>query len=97
MIGVPLAMSPCQSYGLNALPENMSTDGSTIQNMMQQVLGAMSTAVSTSLLGIGTLAYQGTNTQDAFMNGVHYAFVFTFILAFIGFVLSFKIKEEERK
>lgn len=97
MIGVPLAMSPCQSYGLNALPENMSTDGSTIQNMMQQVLGAMSTAVSTSLLGIGTLAYQGINTQDAFMNGVHYAFVFTFILAFIGFVLSFKIKEEERK
>ena len=96
MIGVPLAMSPCQSYGLNALPSNLSTDGSTIQNMMQQVFGAISTAVSTSLLGIGKAAYIGNNTQDAFVNGVHYAFVFTLILAFIGFVLSFKIKENKQ-
>ncbi len=96
MIGVPLAMSPCQSYGLNALPSSLSTDGSTIQNMMQQVFGAISTAVSTSLLGIGKAAYLGKNTQDAFVNGVHYAFLFTLILALIGFILSFRIKEEKK-
>ncbi len=96
MIGVPLAMSPCQSYGLNALPSNLSTDGSTIQNMMQQVFGAISTAVSTSLLGIGKAAYVGSNTQDAFVNGVHYAFIFTLVLALIGFILSFQIKEDKK-
>ena len=96
MIGVPLAMSPCQSYGLNALPAELSTDGSTIQNMMQQVFGAISTAVSTSLLGIGKAAYIGNNTQDAFVNGVHYAFVFTFAIALIGFICSFQIKESKK-
>ena len=96
MIGVPLAMSPCQSYGLNALSSDLSTDGSTIQNMMQQVFGAISTAVSTSLLGIGKAAYIGNNMQDAFVNGVHYAFMFTLVIALIGFVFSFQIKENKK-
>ncbi len=96
MIGVPLAMSPCQSYGLNALPSNLSTDGSTIQNMMQQVFGAISTAVSTSLLGMGKTAYLGKSTQEAFVNGSHYAFMFTLVIALIGFIFSFRIKENKK-
>ena len=95
MIGVPLAMSPAQSSGLNALPGELSTDGSTILNTMQQVLGAVCTAVATSLLAIGQSAYTaagGADTAQAFVQGTHYGLYFTVILAVLGFVVSLGIK-----
>jgi MFS transporter, DHA2 family, lincomycin resistance protein len=95
MIGVPLAMSPSQSYALNSLPKEISTDGSTILNTLQQVFGAISTAIATSLLGIGQAAYTGANIQSAFTNGVHYGFIFTLVLAIIGFILSFNVKNKD--
>lgn len=97
MTGVPLAMSPSQSSGLNSLPPQLSTDGSTILNTMQQVLGAVCTAVATSLLGIGQRVYLEVNSADsagAFTQGAHYGFMFTLILAVIGFILSFRIGKE---
>ena len=56
MIGVPLAMSPSQTSALNSLPHSMNADGSTMMNTLQQVLGAVATAVATSLLGMGQAA-----------------------------------------
>lgn len=100
MVGVPLAMSPSQSNALNALPAQMSTDGSTILNTMQQVLGAVCTAVATALLGMGQSSYTGASgigSAEAFVNGVHFGFVFTLILAIAGFVVSFGIKRQTRK
>ena len=35
MVGVPLAMSPCQTHALSSLPRELSTDGSTALNTMQ--------------------------------------------------------------
>lgn len=95
MIGVPLAMSPSQSSGLNSLPPKLSTDGSTILNTMQQVLGAVCTAVATSLLGIGQRSYLaggGADSAAAFTYGVHYGVVFTLVLAVIGLLISFRIR-----
>ena len=95
MIGVPLVMSPSQSYALNSLPKEISTDGSTILNTLQQVFGAISTAIATSLLGIGQQAYIGENTQAAFTNGIHYGFTFTLVLAILGLLLSLKVKKQD--
>lgn len=53
MIGMPLAMSPAQTYGLSKLSPQVSSDGSTIMNTFQQIAGAIATAVSTSLLSLG--------------------------------------------
>ena len=50
MIGVPLAMSPCQTHALASLPPQLNSDGSTFMNTLQQVLGAICTAVATCLL-----------------------------------------------
>lgn len=100
MIGVPLAMSPAQSSGLNALPAHLSTDGSTILNTMQQVLGAVCTAIATSLLAIGQNAYTaagGSDSAQAFVQGTHYGLVFAIVLALLGFVLSFKVKNPRKK
>ena len=51
-----LAMSPSQTSALNSLPHRMNADGSTMMNTLQQVLGAVATAVATSLLGMGQAA-----------------------------------------
>lgn len=99
MIGVPMAMSPSQSHALNSLPPQLSADGSTILNTMQQVLGAVCTAVATSLLGIGQNAYLskvGNDSAAAFTQGSHYGFIFTLILAVLGLVISFGIKRHAK-
>ena len=84
MIGVPLAMSPCQTNGLESLPARMSADGSTILNTMQQVWGAICTAVATGLLGAGT----GVDANAAAVAGSHLGFTFILVLAVIALILS---------
>ncbi|BAH07588.1 DHA2 family efflux MFS transporter permease subunit [Clostridium kluyveri] len=96
MIGIPLAMAPAQTSGLNALPGNLSRDGSTIINTMQQIVGAISTAIATCLLGMGQTSYfsnGGKNESEAFINGSHYGFYFALVLSIIGFIISFRIKD----
>ena len=96
MIGVPLAMSPCQTHALSSLPHRLSTDGSTILNTMQQVLGAVCTAVATNLLAAGQQSYfaaGGTDSALAFTQGSHYGFTFTLVLAALGFILATRIKK----
>lgn len=100
MIGVPLAMSPCQTHALSSLPHQLSADGSTILNTMQQVLGAVCTAVATNLLASGQQAFFSTGGTDpafAFAQGSHWGFLFTLALALVGFLLASRIKTTEKK
>lgn len=53
MIGCPLAMSPAQTSSLNSLNGLESADGSTILNTLQQIVGALATALATSFLELG--------------------------------------------
>lgn len=99
MLGVPLAMSPCQTHALSSLPRNLSTDGSTALNTMQQVLGAVCTAVATSLLTAGQANYVaagGTDATLAFTQGSHWGFAFALALAVIGFACALCIKVKKR-
>ena len=94
MIGVPLAMSPCQTNGLNALPADMGADGSTILNTMEQVCGAVCTALATSMLAAGEAAGagQGLDAGAAATVGSHYGFAFVLALAVIGLLLSTRMR-----
>lgn len=53
MVGIPFIQQSAQSAALKSLPGRMAADGSTILNTMQQVCGAIATAVATCLLGLG--------------------------------------------
>ena len=92
MIGVPLAMSPSQTSALNSLPHRMNADGSTMMNTLQQVLGAIATAVATSLLGMGQTA-SAESGAVAFTNGVHWGFAFTLVLAVAALAVSMLLKK----
>lgn len=99
MIGVPLAMSPCQTHALSSLPHKLSTDGSTMINTMQQVMGAVCTALATFLLATGQQAYYadgGDSATLAFAQGSHWGFMFALALAAIAFVLALGIKATKR-
>ena len=92
MIGCPLAMSPAQTYALNSLTGAQSGDGSTIINTMQQIVGAVATAVATSLLAIGESNASTTDKAAAFTNGTHYGIWFTIVLIVIALVISLKVR-----
>ncbi len=93
MIGAPLAMSPSQTSALNSLSGRESADGSTILNTMQQIIGALATALATSFLEVGRHAVSGSNAFT-FTNGVHYGFYFTIALVVIGLLISLKIQDD---
>ncbi|MBB1068799.1 DHA2 family efflux MFS transporter permease subunit [Limosilactobacillus sp. RRLNB_1_1] len=95
MIGCPLAMSPSQTSALNALSGIESGDGSTIMNTMQQVIGALATALATSFLALGSATATGS-TALRFTNGFHYGIYFAIVLIIIAILLSFKIHDQRR-
>lgn len=95
MIGCPLAMSPSQTYALNAIQGPAAADGSTIMNTLQQIVGAIATAIATGLLSLGQNTMQGASKAASFTNGAHYGFYFSMVLVVIGFILALTIKKEE--
>ena len=84
-IGGPLVIALSQTSDLNALPGISSNDGSKILDTMQQIVGAVATAVATTLLELGRQGTAGT-AAARFTTGAHYGFYFTLILAIIAFV-----------
>ena len=97
MIGAPLAMSPSQTYGLNALSHEVSSDGSTIMNTFQQIVGAIATAIATSLLSLGQILSHNHVQTIAFTHGVHLGLYFTLLLAIIALLISLTIKNNSQK
>ncbi|TCD54586.1 DHA2 family efflux MFS transporter permease subunit [Alloscardovia theropitheci] len=88
MIGVPLAMSPLQTYTLSTLPREMNADGSTIMNTLQQVVGAVFTALATSLLMSGQSAFGGDNAAARFGQGTRWGLYLALGIAILGFIGS---------
>lgn len=95
MIGCALAMSPSQTHALSSLKGLESADGSTILNTLQQVIGAIATALATSFLAFGQNAYTGKNDAAAFTNGTHYGFLFTLVLTILGLIIALNFKDKK--
>ena len=67
---------------------------------MQQVLGAIATAVATSMLGLGQASYYaagGSSAAEAFTAGSHWGFAFTLVLAVCGLAVAFMLKKHAEK
>lgn len=92
MIGCPLAMSPSQTHALNA----QSADGSTIMNTLQQIVGAIATALATSFLAMGQASFPASSEALRFEHGVRYGFCFTAVLVIAGLIVSLTLKERTK-
>ena len=73
-----------------------SADGSTIMNTLQQIVGAIATAIATSLLGIGEAVSHSSNKAISFTSGVHFGFYFTAFLTIAGLLLALTIKGKNK-
>lgn len=96
MIGCPLAMSPSQTHALNALAGPESADGLTIMNTLQQIVGAIATALATSFLAMGQAAFPASSEAFRFEHGVRYGFCFTAVLVILGLLVSLTLKERTK-
>jgi MFS transporter, DHA2 family, lincomycin resistance protein len=100
MVGISMVMMPAQTNGLNQLPPELYPDGTAIMNTLQQVAGAIGTAVAISILSAGTSNFMETvedkqnplNQVLAFTEGIQDAFVFAIILSVVGLIISLFIK-----
>ena len=97
MIGCPLAMSPAQTHALNALNGTQAADGSTIMNTLQQIVGAVATALATLLLTFGESIDPGAKAATAFTTGIHYGIYFTIALIILGLFRLVCVKKDNHQ
>lgn len=100
MIGIAMVWMPAQTNGLNQLPRELYPDGTAIMNTLQQVAGAIGTAVAVSIMSAGISNYMKgvadpndpANAPLAMTAGIQNAFIFALIVAVIGLIVAFFIK-----
>ncbi|WFR65623.1 DHA2 family efflux MFS transporter permease subunit [Paenibacillus amylolyticus] len=100
MVGISMIMMPAQTNGLNQLPPEFYPHGTAIMNTLQQVSGAIGTAVAVSILSAGQTRFLSSVTNPetpenqlaGFTSGVQNAFVFALVLAIIGLIISLFVK-----
>lgn len=100
MIGISMVWMPAQTNGLNQLPRELYPDGTAIMNTLQQVAGAIGTAVAVSIMTAGMTGFMKdvadptdpANAPLALTAGIQNAFIFAMIVAIIGLIVAFLIK-----
>ncbi|WP_431027830.1 DHA2 family efflux MFS transporter permease subunit [Lysinibacillus sp. LZ02] len=89
-IGISLVMMPAQTNGLNELPRELYPDGTAIMNTLQQVSGAIGTAVAVTILSI--TASGAADPVQGMSDGLQNSITFGLVIAVIALILSFFIK-----
>lgn len=104
-IGTSLVMMPAQTNGLNSLPKSLYPHGTAIMNTLQQLAGAIGTALCVAVMTSGQRAYLAgipdIKDEDilakALSAGVNNGFMFALMLAAIGLILALFIKKSRNE
>lgn len=106
LVGISLVMMPAQTTGLNQLPRHLYPHGTAIMNTLQQVAGAIGTALFISIMSSGTKHYFANNPNgtpaEGLVEGLRNAFWIALAIGAVALVIGFFIKrvqapEEEKK
>lgn len=104
MLGMSLVMMPVMTNGLNQLPMKMNPHGTAMNNTIQQISGAIGSAVIITIMNArmakrtGELMQAGQDlaTEElsrlAMLNGINFSFFVSTIIAAFGLGLAFFIK-----
>ena len=95
-----MLFTPIFATGLNQLPRNLHSHGSAIVSTLQQVAGAVGTALLVTIMATSSAAYlQSIATditleiqRDALTIGLHTSFIVATGIALISFILSLFIR-----
>ncbi|WP_054940626.1 MDR family MFS transporter [Paenibacillus ihuae] len=100
MVGISMVWMPAQTNGLNQLPPELYPHGTAIMNTLQQVAGAIGTAVAISILTGGMQTYLHSSSAPteqaelakALTFGSQNVFTFAMIVTLIGLCTGFFIR-----
>lgn len=100
-VGLSLVMMPATTNGLNQLPPELYPDGSAVMNTLQQVAGAVGTAIAVTIMSI-TVANQVNASGEAsagqgMIDGIQNAITFGLVMAIIAFIVSFFLKDVRKE
>lgn len=97
MFGISLLMMPVMTMSLNQLPSELYPHGSAILNTVQQVAGAIGTALLITIMSTrqeSLIAKENLSTEIAMTSGVNAAFIFAGVTIVVAFVLSWFIRKK---
>lgn len=108
MFGISMVMMPVTTSGMNALPMNLLSHGTAVNNTFRQVASSIGTAVlisvltnvtkdglpASDLLKTAPLAYRDQAT-NATLNGYHAAFFVATIFGVLGLAITFFLNKKE--
>lgn len=96
-IGMSLVMMPATTNGLNQLPRDLYPDGSAVMNTLQQVAGAIGTAIAVTIMSITVANSVNANgeagAQQGAIDGIQNSITFGMIVAIVAFIISLFIKD----
>src|SRR5699024_8911510 len=91
MVSISMVMMPMTTLALNQLPEHLIPHGTAMNNTFRQTSGAIGTAILVTVMA--TAAIPGKDISGI-IHGVNVSFIVAAVLAGIGFILSFGIKDD---
>ncbi|MCI3922630.1 DHA2 family efflux MFS transporter permease subunit [Paenibacillus sp. TRM 82003] len=100
MVGISMVWMPAQTNGLNQLPPHLYPHGTAVMNTLQQVAGAIGTAVAVSILTNGMASYLGKSAApteagelaNAMTFGSQHVFLFAMIVTLVGLATALFIR-----
>lgn len=100
MVGISMVWMPAQTNGLNQLPQELYPHGTAVMNTLQQVAGALGTAIAISILTNGMETYlRGSaaptslaETAGAMTFGSQHVFSFAMVVTLIGLGIALFIR-----
>ncbi len=108
MFGITMVTMPVTTAGMNALPYNLITHGTAVNNTIRQIAASIGTAIMISVLsavtssqapqaGLKTAAPLAFARQmrQATVAGYRAAFIVSLFLCVLGFLLSLRLKRDE--
>jgi MFS family permease len=99
MIGIALTMMTTFTAGINSLEDKDTVYGNAAASTVRQIGGSLGTAVSMTIVSLGTMmaSNQGVSTTVANEVGYRWAFDFMILISIIGILASFKLNEKNRQ
>ena len=91
MISIAMELMPMTTMALNQLPNELIPHGTAMNNTFRQVAGSVGTAVLVTIMSTAAIPGEDIN---GIIHGVNVSFIVAAIIAIVGFILSFKLKEE---
>ncbi|MFC6040706.1 MDR family MFS transporter [Paenisporosarcina macmurdoensis] len=106
MLGISMVMMPVMTNGLNTLPMKAYPHGTAMNNTLQQVSGAIGSALLITVMNTRTtetakdLAVSGADpasiVKNSMMEGINYTFFISTFIAAVALLLTFFIKKPQR-